>query len=91
ESVVVGSEAPVSNECEETIQRHIAAEAIARQELLQFLHDRDVHVVDPLTKMQEAADQERLYRLSADSHPIDRGYELMAEALVEANLDGRRR
>lgn len=41
--------------------------------------------------MQEAAGEERRYRRSADSHPVDRGYELMAEALVEANLDNPRR
>ena len=91
ESVVVRPWTNVAEECEPAIRAHIAAEVTNRDELTQFLQSLDLEVIDPLTKMQEAAGEERRYRRSADSHPVDRGYELMAEALVEANLDNPRR
>ncbi len=99
ESVLVGYRKTVSTECERVLQRLIAAEATYREKMIDYLGNQGIPFVDPLEDMRDEAKRVRLYMRSADSHPVARGYALIAESIAKAELlptsleaqDGRHR
>ena len=66
----------------ETNDQVIEKERIARKTLHEYFAASKIKFFDPLGKMEEAIDREKLYAASAvDMHPNKNGYRVIAEAV----------
>lgn len=82
ETVVVGPKDHADTACEEVLQQLIADEATLRSGAIAFLEEQGIEYVDLLDAMRSAALEERIYLMSADTHPNGRGYEVVADEML---------
>jgi hypothetical protein len=67
-----------------TLDRVIASEKSARQQLFAALGEMNIRYVDTLPALQRASETERIYIESGvDMHPNRNGYRVIAEVLSE--------
>ena len=65
----------------DVMDKVIANERIAREKLFQFFNESDIHYVDTLTALTQAAEHELYARTAQDIHPNKNGYKVIAEAI----------
>lgn len=66
----------------------VREEEAVRRQMVAFLQERGLEVVDPLPALREAAARDRIYPGNADGHPNGEGYRVIAGAVL-ARLEAR--